>query len=145
MSARARVGIALAALVIAAWLLKPRPETTPPEKQPTAPVPVAAPRVETHTPVDSQPAPQKSTPGEVAPPAGTLNERTLVGTQWERDGFRLEFGADGRLLIGGRERARWRVEGSRIRLYRETTGEEHWLDIAGNKLMWEGQELGRVQ
>ena len=73
-----------------------------------------------------------------------LNERTLVGTKWERDGFGLEFGADGKLVIGGRERAKWRVEGSRIHLYRDTTGEEHWLDIAGNKLMWEGQEIGRV-
>ena len=73
-----------------------------------------------------------------------LNERTLVGTKWERDGFGLEFGADGKLVIGGRERAKWRIEGSRIHLYRDTTGEEHWLDIVGNKLMWEGQEIGRV-
>ena len=73
-----------------------------------------------------------------------LNERTLVGTKWERDGFGLEFGADGKLVIGGRERAKWCVEGSRIHLYRDTTGEEHWLDIVGNKLMWEGQEIGRV-
>jgi hypothetical protein len=48
------------------------------------------------------------------------------------------------LLIGGRERAQWRVEGSRIRLYRDTTGEEHWLDIVGDKLMWESQEIVRV-
>jgi hypothetical protein len=78
-----------------------------------------------------------------------LNERTLVGTKWEREGFGIEFSADGKLLIGGRERARWCVEGSRVRLYRDATPsgrppEEHWLDIVGNKLMWEGQELGRV-
>ena len=48
------------------------------------------------------------------------------------------------MRISGRERAQWRVEGLRVRLYRDTTGEEHWLDIVGNKLLWNGQEIGRV-
>ena len=73
-----------------------------------------------------------------------LTEQSLVGTTWERDGFRVEFGAAGKLLIGGRERAKWHVEGHRVRLYREETGEEHWLDIAGNRLLWNGQELART-
>jgi hypothetical protein len=73
-----------------------------------------------------------------------LTERTLVGTKWEREGFGLEFGAAGRLLIGGRERAKWIVEGRRVRLYRDTTGEEHWLEIVGDKLMWNGHEIRRV-
>ena len=51
----------------------------------------------------------------------------------------------GKLLIAGSERAKWSVQGVRIRLYRDTTGEEHWLDIVGNKLMWEGREVGRVR
>lgn len=76
--------------------------------------------------------------------AGALNEYTLIGTKWERDGFGLEFGLEGKLFIGGRERAQWQIIGSRIRLYRDTTGEEHWLDIVGDKLTWEGQEIGRV-
>ena len=91
-------------------------------------------------------------PSQTAEPAvelNVLNERTLIGTRWEREGFGLEFGANGKLLIGGRERASWRVEGSRIRLYRDATPagralEEHWLDIVGDKLMWEGREIGRV-
>jgi hypothetical protein len=81
---------------------------------------------------------------ESASDSEALTERTLVGTRWEREGFGIEFGAHGRLFIGGRERAQWRVEGRRVRLYRGTTGEEHWLDIVGNKLMWEGQQIGRV-
>jgi hypothetical protein len=76
--------------------------------------------------------------------SNALTERTLVGTKWEREGFGLEFGAAGKLLIGGRERAKWRVEGQRVRLYRDTTGEEHWLDIVGDRLVWNGQEIGRV-
>src|SRR5262245_37608209 len=92
-------------------------------------------------------APQRSLdakPAERIDDAHFLPEQTLVGTEWERDGFRLEFGAAGKLLIGGRERAEWHVEGQRIRLYRDATGEEHWLDIAGNRLMWNGQEISRV-
>ena len=85
-----------------------------------------------------------SQPVERRDDPNALTERTLVGTKWEREGLGLEFGADGKLLSGGRERANWRVEGQRVRLYRETTGEEHWLEIVGNKLMWEGQEIGRV-
>ena len=77
--------------------------------------------------------------------SNVLNEQTLVGTTWERDGFKIEFGSDGKLLIGGRERAKWRVEGSRVRLYRDTTGEEHWLDIVDNKLTWKDQEISRVE
>ena len=76
--------------------------------------------------------------------ANPLTERALVGTKWERDGFGLEFGANGNLLVGGRERAKWSVAGQRVRLYRDSTGEEHWLDIVGNKLLWNGQEIGRV-
>src|SRR5262249_49190584 len=54
------------------------------------------------------PEPQAAQP--IANPS-ELNEHTLPGTKWERDGFGLEFGAGGKLLISGRERAKWRVEG----------------------------------
>ena len=83
-------------------------------------------------------------PAERRDGSNTLTERTLVGTKWAREGFGLEFAVAGKLLIGGRERAQWSVEGQRVRLYRETTGEEHWLDIVGDKLLWNGQEIGRV-
>jgi len=75
--------------------------------------------------------------------AEALNEGTLVGTRWQKDGVALEFGAEGRLLMGGRQRARWSVVGQRVRLYRDTTEEEHWLDIVGKSLFWQGQEIGR--
>ena len=73
------------------------------------------------------------TPSAVAPPAVlkpiVLNEQTLAATKWRQGAFSLEFGDNGKLLIG---------------LYRDTTGEEHWVDIVGDKLMWEGQEISRV-
>jgi len=148
----------LTAIALATWRFVSPPTEAPlleARKPPPDRAAAPAPRFETPEPAASlapfppaqeSPAPTQSSFAEsrsVVDPSA-LNERTLVGTKWERDGFGLEFGADGKLVIGGRERAKWRVEGSRIHLYRDTTGEEHWLDIAGNKLMWEGQEIGRV-
>jgi hypothetical protein len=132
------------------WPSHKPPKTEAPRPQGTVPVsePAAAP--DSVAPAPEKPAPTPSSSAErlaarPVPDANPLNERTLIGTKWEREGFGFEFGPDGKLLIGGRERAKWRVEGGRIRLYRDTTGEEHWLDIVGNKLMWEGQEIGRVR
>ena len=148
----------LTAIALATWRFVSPPTGVPRvEARKPAPDRAAAPAARFETPepaatlahfppAQESPAPTQSSFAEsrsVVDPSA-LNERTLVGTKWERDGFGLEFGADGKLVIGGRERAKWRVEGSRIHLYRDTTGEEHWLDIAGNKLMWEGQEIGRV-
>jgi hypothetical protein len=132
--------VALAAVGLAfLWKFMSEPAGLP--QSSTEPVAVSPPRVgaRENSPDAALRSPSKSV---VEPTA--LNERTLVGTKWEREGFGLEFSADGKLLIGGRERARWRVEGSRIRLYRDTTGEEHWLDIVGDKLMWKGKEIARV-
>ena len=134
--------ILLAAWKFASWPAKPLAEQTPQlASGPATATPVETPEFIEPTKV----ALTQSNP--VAAPVTNsiaLNERTLIGSKWKRDGFALEFGAGGKLLIGGRERAQWRVEGSRIRLYRDATGEEHWLDIVGGKLMWEGQEIGRV-
>jgi len=160
MSMRAKFisSVVLAAIALAMWRFVSPPTGVPRvEARKPAPDRAAAPAARFETPepaatlahfppAQESPAPTQSSFAEsqsVVHPSA-LNERTLVGTKWERDGFGLEFGADGKLVIGGRERAKWRVEGSRIHLYRDTTGEEHWLDIVGNKLMWEGQEIGRV-
>ncbi len=156
MSVRAKFiySVVLVALVLVAWTFTRPPAGAPfvPSQSPASPAASASsPPVE---PSEPAAAPKKlaatQTNGTESPLvelAGTetLNERTLIGTKWERERFAIEFGADGKLLIGGRERAQWRVEGSRIRLYHDTTGEEHWLDIVSNRLMWEGQEIGRVR
>ena len=148
MSARTKLagGATLVAVAFGLWRTFSPPAPIPSS---AVPEPIAArqqPVVETPK---AAPAPNPGSPKQPQPPApahdsNTLNERTLIGTKWERDGFALEFGQDGKLVIGGRARAQWRVEGTRIRLYREATGEEHWLDIVGPRLMWEGQEIGRV-
>ncbi len=153
--------VTLAAIALATWRFMSRPaESSLGDASPVAsgpasrrpppvgrPKPFAAPDSIPPLPAGldaTRTNPAESRLAEPVADPNALNERTLVGTKWEREGFGIEFGADGKLMIGGRERAKWRVEGQRIRLYRDTTGEEHWLDIVGNKLMWEGQEIGRV-
>ena len=159
MSTRAKLigSVAFALVALVAWRFYspttelPLVDTLPPAAElATGPVALVAPKPVAPVPARTvhnelmQRTPAASQPAPPVPDANALNERTLVGTRWQRGGFGLEFGADGKLLIGGRERARWRVEGPRIRLYRDATGEEHWLEIVGNKLMWEGQEIGRA-
>jgi hypothetical protein len=157
MSMRSKLinSVVLAALVLVAWTLTRPPAEAPlvPSEQAAPPVADASsPPVESREPAAApqKPAAAKTNGAEsplVASAAGpmALDERTLIGTKWEREQFAIEFGANGKLLIGGRERAQWRVEGPRVRLYRDTTGEEHWLDIVSNRLMWEGREIGRVR
>ena len=154
--------VALSALALAAWrFLSSTPQAPRVDASHQAPRPAGASRLPVKTPgfatarhpvppVREKPVPRQngeteSQPVEPIAQPEALNERALVGTEWEREGFSLEFGADGKLFIGGRERAKWSVEGQRVRLYRDTTGEEHWLDIVGDKLMWDGQEISRVR
>ena len=153
-------GVVLTVLVVMMWIYMSRSTKEVAFAVTQQPVFDSAARVERTTkppvtldvpgplpPLQEEPQQSKSTgsqPTERRDDPTSLTERTLVGTKWEREGLGLEFGAAGKLLIGGRERANWSVEGRRVRLYRDMTGEEHWLDIVGNKLMWEGKEIGRV-
>jgi hypothetical protein len=82
--------------------------------------------------------------GEPGSHTSVIDEQTLVNTTWGRDGFELEFGPGGVLLIGGRKRANWEIIGEKIRLYNRR-GEEHWLNIQNGQITWNGQEVGRVK
>lgn len=74
-----------------------------------------------------------------------INEQTIVGTEWGDAKFKLEFGPQGKLIIGGNVRANWRIEGDRIKLYSNDGREVHWLDIEGNRLTWNGEPVGRFK
>ena len=151
---RLLISAVLAALAVAVWrTMSPSVEGPAREPVDAYPPPVDSPRpqptphpavAEAGRPGPSENGSAESRAAEAAADSSPLDETTLVGTKWEREGFGFEFGADGKLFIGGRERAQWRVEGSRIRLYRDATGEEHWLDIVGDKLVWEGREIARL-
>jgi len=153
MSGQARLvrNCTVAVLVTAAltlWrFLSARPEMPPVGPASVAPLPVAALSPSPPSPDSAAPAQQaKIDPYPSGPPPSPApwNEHTLTGTRWGRDGFEIEFGADRRLLIQGRERAKWRVQGRRVWLYQDATGEEHMLEIAGSKLLWEGHELALI-
>ncbi len=88
----------------------------------------------------ADPQPEENEP---APDFAVISEETLPGTRWEQDEFAIEFRETRQLFIGGKPRAKWRIVGSRVELY-DDKGEVHWLDIEGNKLMWQGQEIGLV-
>jgi len=149
-------GLVLAVVALGVWRFSlPQPAAHREEAPVSTAEPVTAPgppivkggtnralAAQARTPSD--PAQPTNAPPTDPDSSSALNERTLAGTRWARGPFSVEFGKGGKLLIGGRDRAQWRVEGSRIRLYRDATGEEHWLDIVGNKLMWEGEEISRV-
>lgn len=89
----------------------------------------------------SAPRPSVETPAELA----VINEKTLVGTEWGSDQFKLEFGPAGKLLISGEARANWRIENGRVKLSSSDGREVHWLDIEGNKLTWNGEPIGRFK
>lgn len=90
-------------------------------------------------------SPPPQAPTEKPPELTVINERTLVGTEWGSDQFKLEFGPDGKLLIGGDARANWRIENGRVKLYSSDGREVHWLDIEGNRLSWNGAPIGRFK
>ncbi len=89
----------------------------------------------------SPPQPPVEKPVELA----VINEKTLVGTEWGSDQFKLEFGSSGKLLISGEARANWRIENGRVKLYSSDGREVHWLDIEGNRLTWNGEPIGRFK
>lgn len=90
-------------------------------------------------------SPPPQPPAEKPPELTVINERTLVGTEWGGDQFKLEFGPAGNLLIGGEARANWRIENGRVKLYSSDGREVHWLDIEGNQLTWNGAPIGRFK
>ena len=136
----------------------PAPEPAPPATpivEPPEPAP--APVEEPAAAVEEPPAPEQ--PAEVAPaepPKEPLNARTLAGTKWKPDfptgkqevnmtppKVEVEFAPDGTWRINNQVRAKWTVEGKRVKIF-DDKGEVHYLDIEGDKLMFEGKEIQRA-
>lgn len=121
---------------------KPAPAPVPPPP----PEPQAAPEPEpSPVPVaDPTPAPPPVSSSGVAPTPAYLNQETLTGTKWKDGPMEMELAPNGEWKVAGRTRAKWKVEGKRVKIY-DDKGEEHFLDIVGNKLMFEGKEVSRMQ
>src|SRR2546430_6945166 len=158
MSMRAKLisSVVLAAILLATWRFVspptgvPRVESRKPAPYPGAdpvprfetPEPAAVlapfpPTQESHAPTQSSFAESQS----VVDPSA-LNERTLVGTKWERDGFRLEFGADGKLVIGGGASGRGGAGGCSRAPLRGTTGDGRTSDGERQQIRWGGETNG---
>jgi len=135
----------------------PAPEPAPPATpivEPPEPAP--APVEEPAAAVEEPPAPEQ--PAEVAPaepPKEPLNARTLAGTKWkpsfptenqsmtQNTKVEVEFAPDGTWRINDQVKAKWAVEGKRVKIF-DDKGEVHYLDIVGDKLMFNGEEIQRA-
>ena len=88
--------------------------------------------------------PETAGPLEMPPQPATLTADTLAGTRWKHDLVDVRFLSDGRWEMNGRICAKWEVEGNRVRIF-DDKGEEHFVDIQGDSLVFNGQKIARVQ
>lgn len=137
----------------------PAPMTPIVEAPAPAPPPVEPPVAAVQEPA-AEPAPPPEPTVEVAQadtPKEPLNARTLAGTKWLPDfpqqanqgmmrgkKLEIEFAPDGTWRVNDNVRAKWTVEGKRVKIF-DDKGEVHYLDIEGDKLMFEGKEVSRAQ
>ncbi|HUW59752.1 MAG TPA: hypothetical protein VMZ06_02000 [Candidatus Bathyarchaeia archaeon] len=164
------VALIIVAVVATVIMLQRGKETPVPVDSPAAPLPAPAPEPAPVTPIVEPPAPVEEPaaaveeppapeqPAEVAPaepPKEPLNARTLAGTKWKPDfpannqsmmqnvKVEVEFAPDGTWRVNDQIRAKWIVEGKRVKIF-DDKGEVHYLDIEGDKLMFEGKEIQRA-
>lgn len=129
------------------------PVAQPPEPAPAPPEPVAV-VDEPQAEPEAQPEPEPSV--EVAKadePKEPLNARTLAGSKWKpaltesmkNSNFKIEieFAPDGTWRVNNNIRAKWKVEGNRVKIF-DDKGEVHYVDIVGDKLMFNGEEIQRA-
>ena len=120
----------------------PEPEPVKPEPAETAPEEPDGNALQAFTEALKD-AEQRKEDADEKPFEGVpITEETLTGVKYkEFDGkVEVEFAANHKWLINGRERAKWEIVGSKVRIY-DDKGEEHWVDIDGDKLLFEGQRL----
>jgi hypothetical protein len=139
-------GVIVAMVYLRGALNSPAALVPPPSKAAPATVPQA--ETPAPAPVAGQPDPAEQSP--VAPQAAAapaadvpITAETLRNTTWEKGDFRVDLAADGSVYFGGIKRAKWMVEGDRVKLYNDNSDEVHYFDIKGSKLFWEGEEIGK--
>lgn len=82
-------------------------------------------------------------------PGEPLSGETLKGTKWSmgaRGDVKIvcEFADNGEWRVNGETKARWQVIGDRVRIYNDDLGEEHYVDIDGDKLTFDGEVISRA-
>ncbi|MBN2133298.1 MAG: hypothetical protein JW741_27615 [Sedimentisphaerales bacterium] len=145
------------------------PEEPPPEPKeagvngPEAPAvsPPLEPAVEAREPLEPQqpaaaPEGVVQVPIEEAPPdpddpfgGKPITIETLTGCkEIQKFGDKqliIEYAPNGEWKINGIVRAKWTIEGSRVKIYRDDTDEVHYIDIVGNSLVYQGNEVNMTR
>lgn len=127
---------------------------TPPKVDAPPPVtPPAAPAVPSTPPAAPEQAAEetpKEAPAKVDPFGGRpITVETLTGCKEVQD-FKnaqlvIEYAPDGVWKVNGNARAKWTIEGNRVKIYKDGTDEVHYIDIVGNKLVYDGKELNMTR
>ncbi|MBX7258063.1 MAG: hypothetical protein K1Y02_17005 [Candidatus Hydrogenedentes bacterium] len=143
--------ILLCAGGVLTWQLmeKSKPAPTQPaaqlKQQPPIPakpalVPVVA---EVSAPTKAEDRAAQSSPAPQAAAETPLTAETLAGTRWQDDKIDIAFLPDGRWQMNGRICAKWEVNGDKVRIF-DDKGEEHFVDIVGSSLAFNGKKIGRA-
>ncbi len=81
---------------------------------------------------------------EAHPELPTLTEQDLMGTSWKHEKIDMKFLNDGRWEMNGRICAKWKIEGSRVKLFNDDLNEIHYINIVGNTLSFNGEKISKV-
>lgn len=158
-------------LVLGAWLIWPSGEAPVQgsavvemeKREPAAPAsePLpAAPALKEVSPevVEAAPEPEAAVPEEAVPqevaaddPFGgkPITVETLTGCKEVQNlqgtPLEIEYAPNGVWKVNGNARAQWTIEGNRVKVYKDGTDEVHYIDIVGNKLVYEGKEVAMTR
>lgn len=151
----ALVCLLLVAISVAFWKMAPFGTEEPVE--PGTPARILPPASSASSAKPPTPVPGPQTPPELGADTPTaadppedllqpelLTAETLAGTTWEDGMVIVNFLPDGRWKMNERICAKWEVEGSRVRIY-DDKGEEHFVDIVGDNLEFEGKTIARTE
>lgn len=157
--------IALGVAGVVAWQMRPgsvqttpAPESPKPEPQPqvqnnvTPPKPVEPPKQAAEEAPKETP---KEETAQAAPPAEDpfggkpITVETLTGCkEVQKMGnatLNFEYAPNGEWKVNGNVRAKWTIEGNKVKIYKDGTDEVHYIDIVGNKLVYNGKEVNMTR
>ncbi|MFA6241588.1 MAG: hypothetical protein WC655_11690 [Candidatus Hydrogenedentales bacterium] len=154
--------ILLGVLGVVAWQFwpgskQPAPVTQPPVVEEPAPQPPpAAPVPEPEPPQAEVAAPQETPPPvieEAAKPdpfgGKPITVETLTGCkeiqQIKEASITIEYARNGEWKVNGNVRAKWTIEGDKVKIYKDGTDEVHYIDIVNNKLVYNGKEIAMTR
>lgn len=112
----------------------PPVELAKPEEKPVQENPAA-------TPPQIQEQPEET--GEKLFEGVPITEETLTGCKYRDGRLEIEFAPNHVWKVNGNDRARWMIEGNRVKIYNKPGSdfEIHYVDIQDDRLIFNGQPL----